>query len=122
MFLLEAINGIFAGFGNIFNPLTLALIMGSVIFGSFVGAVPGLGSKIALTILIPFTGHLAPYVVLAMYLSVSEASSFGDTIPAVLFKVPGTEGAAATAIDGYALTQKGRAGYAPGAACPASFV
>ena len=122
MFLLEAINGIFAGFGNIFNPLTLALIMGSVIFGSFVGAVPGLGSKIALTILIPFTGHLAPYVALAMYLSVSEASSFGDTIPAVLFKVPGTEGAAATAIDGYALCQKGKAAYALGVASMASFV
>jgi putative tricarboxylic transport membrane protein len=122
MFLIHAVVGMVKGFGYILEPMTLLLIVGSVVFGSFVGAVPGLGSKIALTILIPFTGHLAPYVALAMYLSVSEASSFGDTIPAILFKVPGTEGAAATAIDGYALCQKGKAGYALGAASMGSFV
>jgi putative tricarboxylic transport membrane protein len=122
MFLLDAFNGILAGFHYILDPLTLLLIVGSVVLGSFVGAVPGLGSKIALTIIIPFTGNLAPYVALAMYLSVSEASSFGDTIPAVLFKVPGTEGAAATAIDGYALSQKGKGAYALGVASMASFV
>ena len=122
MFLLDAFNGILAGFNYILDPLTLLLILGSVVLGSFVGAVPGLGSKIALTIIIPFTGNLAPYVALAMYLSVSEASSFGDTIPAVLFKVPGTEGAAATAIDGYALSQKGKGAYALGVASMASFV
>jgi len=122
MFLWDAIKGMTVGFSYILDPTTILLIFGSVILGSFLGAVPGLGSKIGLTILIPFTGKLAPYVALAMYLSVSEASSFGDTIPAVLFKVPGTEGAAATAIDGYALTQKGKAGYALGAASMASLV
>ncbi len=122
MFIWEAIQGMGVGFGYILDPVTVLLIMGSVVLGSFVGAVPGLGSKIALTIIIPFTGHLAPYVALAIFLSVSEASSFGDTIPAVLFKVPGTEGAAATAIDGYAMTQNGRPGYALGAASMASLL
>ncbi|MDP2268308.1 MAG: tripartite tricarboxylate transporter permease, partial [Deltaproteobacteria bacterium] len=122
MFILEALNGMAGGFVYIMDPMTIMLILGSVVLGSFVGAVPGLGSKIALTMIIPFTGHLAPAVAMAMYLSVSEASSFGDTIPAVLFKVPGTEGAAATAIDGYAMTQKGRPGFALGAASMASFM
>lgn len=122
MFVLDALQGMVKGFAYMMDPVTILLIVGCVIFGSFVGAVPGLGTKIALTILIPLTGHLAPYVALAMYLTVSEACSFGDTIPAVLFKVPGTEGAAATAIDGYALSQKGRAGYALGAASMASYV
>ena len=99
----------------VLDPLTIALIFAGILIGTFVGAVPGLGSKIALTILIPFTGHLEPYAALAMYLCVSEAASFGDTIPAVLFRTPGTAGAAATAIDGYALCQKGKAGYALGA-------
>ncbi|MBI4632556.1 MAG: tripartite tricarboxylate transporter permease [Deltaproteobacteria bacterium] len=122
MFIVEALKGMGVGFGYMMDPVTILLIMGSVVLGSFVGAVPGLGSKIALTMIIPFTGHLAPYVALALYLSVSEASSFGDTIPAVLFKVPGTEGSAATAIDGYAMTQNGRPGFALGAASMASLL
>lgn len=122
MFIFEALKGFLQGLAWVMDPLTIALIFLGILIGTFVGAVPGLGSKIALTILIPFTGHLAPYVALAMYLCVSEAASFGDTIPAVLFRTPGTAGAAATAIDGYALCQKGRAGYALGAGAMASFV
>ena len=122
MLLLESMRGFLEGLIWVLDPFTIALIFSGILIGTFVGAVPGLGSKIALTILIPFTGHLAPYVALAMYLCVSEAASFGDTIPAVLFRTPGTAGAAATAIDGYALCQKGKAGYALGAGAMASFV
>ncbi|HSH69730.1 MAG TPA: tripartite tricarboxylate transporter permease, partial [Deferrisomatales bacterium] len=93
-----------------------------VLVGTVVGAIPGLGSKIALTILIPFTGWMAPYVALAFFLCISESASFGDTIPAVLFRTPGTAGSAATAIDGYPLAQQGKAGYALGAGAMASFV
>lgn len=123
MYLVKVFEGTVNGFVWVLSdPIAIGLIFAAVLVGTVVGAVPGLGSKIALTILIPFTGQLAPYVALAFYLCISEASSFGDTIPAVLFRTPGTEGAAATAIDGYALSQKGKPGYALGAGAMASFV
>ena len=116
-------HGVFSGFTWILgSPTALLVLCAGVIVGTIVGAIPGLGSKIALTILIPLTGQMAPYLALAFYLSISEAASFGDTIPAVLFRTPGTAGAAATAIDGNALAQKGKAGYALGAGAMASFV
>ena len=123
MFIIDALQGTIQGFSWVLtSPTTMLLIAAGVMVGTFVGAVPGLGSKIALTILIPFTGGLAPFKALAFYLCISEAASFGDTIPAVLFRTPGTAGSAATAIDGYELAQQGKGGYALGAGAMASFV
>jgi TctA family transporter len=45
-----------------------------------------------------------------------------DTIPAVLFGVPGTVGSAATILDGYPMAKKGEAGRAFGAAFTASVI
>jgi putative tricarboxylic transport membrane protein len=123
MFVINALQGMIEGFGWVLSsPTAMLLVVAGVMVGTFVGAVPGLGSKIALTILIPFTGGLAPFKALAFYLCISEAASFGDTIPAVLFRTPGTAGSAATAIDGYELAKQGRGGYALGAGAMASFV
>ena len=46
---------------------------------------------------------------------------FGGSISAILIHTPGTPASAATAIDGYAMTLKGKAGKALGTACTASF-
>ena len=47
---------------------------------------------------------------------------FGGSISAILIHTPGTPASAATAIDGYAMTLKGKAGKALGTACTASFL
>lgn len=121
MYFWNTFQGVLHGFGWILgDPTAIAILLGGVVVGTVVGAIPGLGSKIALTILIPLTGPMAPYLALAFFLAISEAASFGDTIPAVLFRTPGTAGSAATAIDGYPLAQQGKAGYALGAGAMAS--
>ena len=45
-----------------------------------------------------------------------------DTIPAVMFGVPGTVGSAATILDGYPMARKGEAGRAFGAAFTSSVI
>ena len=39
----------------VFTPLPLALLFGGVLFGTLLGALPGLGSILALTVCLPFT-------------------------------------------------------------------
>ena len=75
-----------------------------------------------LSILFPFTFALDPFTALAMLLGLSAVTVTSAIIPAILFSMPGTVGAAATNLDGFPMTQKGQAGRALGAAFTASMI
>lgn len=113
-----AIDAIFI----ILDPARFGFLAIGVLIGLAVGIVPGLGGLVGLSILLPFTYALDPYAAIAMLLALSSVVATGDTIPAVLFGVPGTVGSAATVVDGYPMTQKGEAGRAFGAAFSASLL
>lgn len=85
------------------------LIPLGVLIGVFIGSVPGFNATNALIILLPFTLGMKPEGALAFMASVYGASEVGGAIPAILFNVPGTGGAAATCLDGYPMGQKGQA-------------
>lgn len=86
----------------------LALLVG-VLLGLLFGAIPGLGGTIGLAILLPFTLGMEPSVAIALLLGLLSVINTGDTVPAVLFGVPGSAGAQATVLDGHALAKRGEA-------------
>ncbi len=92
----------------------LILVLG-VVIGLAIGCMPGLGGVVALAVLIPFTYNLDAPTSFALLLGVAAVTTTSDLIPAVLFGVPGTVGAAATVIDGHAMARRGEAGRAFGA-------
>ncbi|NQV54500.1 MAG: tripartite tricarboxylate transporter permease, partial [Rhodospirillales bacterium] len=102
------------------DPMRMLFLFSGVLMGLVLGIIPGLGGLVGLSILLPFTFSLDPYTALAMMLGLSSVTVTSDTIPAVLFSVPGTVGSAATILDGYPMAQKGEAGRALGAAFTAS--
>ena len=108
--------------GIILDPARFGFLFIGVIIGLIVGIIPGLGGLVGLSILLPFTYGLDPYAAIAMLLALSAVVATGDTIPAVLFGVPGTVGSAATVLDGYPMARKGEAGRAFGAAFSASLI
>lgn len=108
--------------GIILDPSRLGFLSIGVVIGLVVGIIPGLGGLVGLSILLPFTYGLDPYAAIAMLLALSAVVATGDTIPAVLFGVPGTVGSAATVLDGYPMARKGEAGRAFGAAFSASLI
>ena len=57
------------------------------------------------SLLLPFTFSLDPYTALAFLVGVQSVTTTSDTIPAVLFGVPGTTGSAATVLDGYPMAK-----------------
>ncbi|WP_321797962.1 tripartite tricarboxylate transporter permease [Caballeronia sp. J97] len=104
----------------ILDPLRLGIMLGGVLLGLALGVVPGLGGIVGLALLIPFTYHLDGYTAFALLLGMAAVTTVSDFIPAVLFGVPGTVGAAATVLDGHPLAKQGHARRAFGAGYAAS--
>lgn len=105
--------GIVDGFATLFSswePVFFA-ILGTLI-GLIGGAIPGLSSGAMISLLIPLTFYMNPLPALALIYTVSKASDFGGSIPAILFNTPGTPQASATQIEGFPLTQQGKQGKA----------
>src|SRR4051812_37533070 len=67
-----------------------------------------------MALLLPFTYGMDPTPALVMLASTYVGAEYGGSIPAILIRTPGTNAAAATVVDGYAMNQQGRAGEALG--------
>jgi putative tricarboxylic transport membrane protein len=106
----------------IMEPTRLLIMTGGVILGLSLGVIPGLGGVVGLAILIPFTYHLDAYSAFALLLGMASVTTISDLIPAVLFGVPGTVGAAASVLDGHPLAKMGQAARAFGAGYGASLI
>jgi TctA family transporter len=106
----------------LFEPARLLILVTGVFIGLAIGALPGLGGIVGLAMLLPFTYAMDPYSAFALLLGMSAVTSSSDFIPAILFGVPGTVGAAATVIDGHEMAKKGEAGRALGAGLAASLL
>ena len=97
------------------------LILG-VLTGLILGVIPGLGGLTGLSILLPLAFTMDPIVAIVFIMGLYAITTTSDTIPAVLFGVPGTIGSAATIMDGHPMAKKGEAGQALGAAFSASAI
>ena len=104
------------------EPARLMILVLGVLIGLAIGCMPGLGGVVALAVLIPFTYNLDAPTSFALLLGVAAVTTTSDLIPAVLFGVPGTVGAAATVIDGHQMARRGEAGRAFGAGFVAAAV
>lgn len=99
----------------------IALVLG-VVGGMVIGALPGLNATMAISLLIPITYSMSPYAAFIMMMAVYTSAFYGGSLTAILIHTPGTPSSAATAADGYALTQKGRGLEAMGMSTVASMV
>jgi len=93
----------------VLQTANLISIVVGVIMGIFVGAMPGLGATMAISVLIPFTFGLDPLVALGMMAGIYNGAMYGGSISAVLLRIPGTPAAVATSFDGYPMAMSGRA-------------
>jgi TctA family transporter len=104
------------------EPVRMAYLFAGVVIGLVLGILPGVGGVAGMALLLPFTFNMDAYSAFAFLLGLGAVTSTGDTIPAVLFGVPGTSASQATVIDGHAMAKKGEAGRALSAAYVASLL
>jgi TctA family transporter len=102
------------------EPMRLLILCAGVLIGLTLGAIPGLGGVVGLAVMIPFTYSLDTPTAFALLLGMAAVTTSSDLIPAILFGVPGSVGAAATTIDGHQMAKQGQAGRAFGAGFAAS--
>jgi putative tricarboxylic transport membrane protein len=99
-----------------------AAAFGGVAWGILGGALPGISPSITMALLLPFTYGLDSTIAIVMLASTYVGAEYGGSIPAILIRTPGTNAAAATVIDGYAMKQQGRAGEALGISLYSGFI
>ncbi|MFC7225497.1 tripartite tricarboxylate transporter permease [Halalkalicoccus sp. GCM10025322] len=114
----SVLDGLSGYFGWLFENVSYAasivarnwyyLLLG-VIGGMLIGIIPGMGGVVVLTILLPFTLVLDQFQAFVMLSGGLGACTFAGSMTAILINTPGTASNAATLIDGYPLTQKGKA-------------
>jgi TctA family transporter len=109
-------------FFALMEPHRLMFLALGVLIGLVFGIIPGIGGLTGTAMLLPFTFAMDPYSAFALLLGLGSVTTTGDTIPAVLFGVPGTAAAAATVLDGHQMAKKGEAGRALSAAYMASLM
>ncbi len=85
------------------------VILPSIVLGLVVGAIPGFSAANTIIVLLPLTLAMGPEIGMIFMISLYTSSRMGAGIPAILVNIPGTAGAAATPLDGYPMTQQGRA-------------
>lgn len=97
----------------------LAVTLGTAL-GVAVGVLPGLGSVVGITMVLPFTLTMGQIPAIALLLGIYCGSVYGGSITAIVINTPGTPQAAATALDGYPMAARGEADLALGWATAAS--
>lgn len=102
--MLEEIIGSFSMVFTLTNILGVVL---GLILGLFIGAMPGMGAVTGMTLLLPFTYYVSPLLAIVFLMALSKGVYYGDCVPGILFKMPGTASSAITTIDGHQLTLKG---------------
>jgi putative tricarboxylic transport membrane protein len=95
------------------TPLPIAAVAG-VAWGIMGGALPGISPSIAMALLLPFTYGLESSTAIVLLAATYVGAEYGGSIPAILINTPGTNAAAATVLDGYAMQLQGRGGEALG--------
>ena len=92
----------------------IAVLLLGTLLGVVMGALPGIGSTVAVAMILPFTLTMGQAPAVLLLVAVYAGSVYGGSISAILINTPGTPQSAATCLDGYPMACRGEAGRALG--------
>ncbi len=119
--MLETFNSLMMGFAVAFDPKVFMYAVGGCIIGTLVGMMPGLGPLAGISLLLPATFGLNPIIAIVLLSGVYYGAMYGGSTTSILMRIPGEAASVMTCVDGYAMTQNGRAGPALAIAAIGSF-
>lgn len=119
---METFLSYFGGFGELLDPLNLAVMIGGFLVGTFFGAMPGLTSVLAIALLLPITYKIAVVPSLIMCASIFMAGMYSGSITATTINIPGAPSSMMTAIEGNRLMKSGKGANALGHAALGSMI
>ncbi len=116
------LNWIVSGFSAVFTWQNMLISLVGCFLGNLVGVLPGLGPTASVALLFPFMLKLPPLSILICLGAIYYGAMYGGSITAILLNIPGEVASVPTAVDGYPLARKGRAGAVLVICALASFV
>ncbi len=119
--MMDLLNNLSLGFGVAFTAINLLYAFGGALLGTLIGVLPGLGPVATIAMLLPSIYALDATPALIMLAGIYYGAQYGGSTTAILINVPGESSSVVTAIDGYQMARKGRAGAALAAAGLGSF-
>jgi TctA family transporter len=118
---MELFSNLALGFGVALTPLNLLYCFMGVLLGTLIGVLPGIGPVATIAMLLPVTFTLPPVSALIMLAGIYYGAQYGGSTTAILVNIPGESASVVTALDGYQMARKGRAGAALGISAMGSF-
>ncbi|MFT3661176.1 MAG: tripartite tricarboxylate transporter permease [Gordonia sp. (in: high G+C Gram-positive bacteria)] len=119
---MDALSGLLGGFGDVLTPVNLLYVLIGALIGTAVGVLPGLGSAMAVALLLPITFTLDPLAALVMFAGIYFGGLFGDSITGILMNTPGNSTAIAGSIEGHRMARRGRAAQALATSAMGAFI
>jgi putative tricarboxylic transport membrane protein len=115
-------EGLLYGLSVAITPTNLLFCFLGAFLGTLVGVLPGIGPVGSMALLLGATYGLPPATALIMFAGIYYGSMYGGSTTSILVNIPGEASSVVTAIDGYQMARKGRAGAALCIAAVGSFV
>lgn len=120
---MESFSGVLTGFAIALQPTNLLFALFGTVLGTAIGVLPGIGPSLAISLLLPFTYKLVdPVGAFILFGGIFYGAMYGGSTTTILLNTPGESSSVVTAIDGYRMARRGRAGAALATAAIGSFV
>ena len=109
---MELLDNLALGFSTALTLQNLMYCLIGCVLGTLIGVLPGLGPIATIAMLLPATYSLPPIAALIMLAGIYYGAQYGGSTTAILVNIPGESSSVVTAIDGYQMARRGRAGVA----------
>lgn len=106
---MESLESLLGGFADVLTFKALLYVLIGALIGTAVGVLPGMGSAMAVALLLPITFTLDPLSALVMFAGIYFGGLFGDSIAGILMNTPGNSTAIAGTFEGHRMAKSGRA-------------
>jgi putative tricarboxylic transport membrane protein len=119
---MELLSNLGLGFTTALTVNNLMFCLVGCLLGTLIGVLPGIGPIATIAMLLPLTFRLGdPTGALIMLAGIYYGAQYGGSTTAILINLPGESSSVVTAIDGYQMARRGRAGAALSIAALGSF-
>ena len=119
---MDALSLLMEGFAGALTWQNLLWVVVGCLLGTAVGVMPGLGSSMAVALLLPITFSLDPTAAFIMFSGVYFGGLFGDSTMGILMNTPGQASAIASTFEGHKMALNGRAAQALATAAIGAFI
>ena len=119
---MDQLGLLFEGFLSAITPYNLLFVFIGAVLGTAVGVLPGLGSSMAVALLLPITFALDPTAAFIMFAGVYFGGLFGDSTAGILLNTPGQSSAIASTFEGHRMAKNGQAAKALATAAIGAFI